>query len=167
MASLDVREANIRNLLLRLAEEAKHPGFASQVMVELIAAQLALELGRYCLLASENPAAGGLAPWRLRLIDERLQEVREAPTLAELAELCRLSVRQLTRGFRISRGCSIGEHVAEMRMQHARNMLAADLSVKSIGYELGFSSPSSFCYAFRKATGETPMQFRHRQWRAA
>ncbi|MCK9562989.1 MAG: helix-turn-helix transcriptional regulator [Bacteroidales bacterium] len=167
VASLDVRETNIRNLLLRLAEEAKHPGFASDVMVELIAAQLAIELGRYCRVASAGPTAGGLAAWRLRLIDERLREVRAAPTLAELAELCRLSVRQLTRGFRISRGCSIGEHVANTRMEHARGMLAADLSVKSIAYELGFSSPSSFCYAFRKATGETPVQFRHRQWRAA
>lgn len=167
LASLDVREANIRNLLLRLAEEVKHPGFASEVMMELIAAQLAIELGRYCSAGYAGPVSGGLAPWRLRLIDERLRDVCEAPTLAELADLCRLSVRQLTRGFRISRGCSIGEYVTRMRMEHARRMLAADMSVKSIAYELGFSSPSSFCYAFRKATGETPMQFRHRQWRAA
>ena len=43
MAGLDIREGNIRSLLLRLAEEARNPGFASDVLVELIATQLAIE----------------------------------------------------------------------------------------------------------------------------
>ena len=40
------------------------------------------------------------------------------PSLAELAELCALSVRQLTRGFRASRGCSLGEHIAQRNKQN-------------------------------------------------
>lgn len=166
LAGLDICDANIRGLLLRLAQEARHPGFASGVLVELITAQLAIELARYCAVVNEGPQAGGLAPWRLRLIDERLREVREPPTLAELAELCRLSVRQLTRGFRASRGCSIGDYLALSRVEHAKRLLAGDESVKSIAYSLGFSSPSSFCFAFRRATGETPGQFRQRLPRA-
>jgi len=161
-ASLDVRDVNIRNLMLRLGQELRQPGFASQTMVELIAAQIALELRRYSLRLEENAARGGLAPWRLRLIDERLQEEREAPTLTELAALCKLSVRQLTRGFQASRGHSIGQHVANSRLEHAKRMLAGDHSVKHIAYSLGFSSPSSFCCAFRRATLETPGQFRQR-----
>jgi AraC family transcriptional regulator len=161
-ASLDIPDANIRSLLLRLTDEMRNPGFASNVMVELITAQLALELGRYYNAINEGPATGGLAPWRLRLIDERLREVREAPTLAELAVLCNLSVRQLTRGFRANRGRSIGEHVAQCRLDNAKRLLATDQSVKSIAYSLGFASPSSFCFAFRRAIGETPRQFRQR-----
>ena len=162
LAGLDIRDADIRGLLQRLVREAKSPGFASEMLVELIAAQITIELARYCTTVDEGRLTGGLAPWRLRLIDERLREVCEAPTLAELAELCRLSVRQLTRGFRASRGCSIGEYVASSRVEHAKQLLATDQSVKSIAYSLGFSSPSSFCFAFRRATGETPRQFRHR-----
>ncbi len=162
-ASLDLRDVNIRNLMLRLALELRQPGFASETMVELIAAQLALELRRHCLRLVETPIrGGGLAPWRLRLIDERLQEEREAPTLGELAALCRLSVRQLTRGFQASRGHSIGQHVANSRLEHARRMLAGDHSIKHIAYTLGFSSPSSFCCAFRRAMLETPGQYRQR-----
>ena len=161
-AILDIPDANIRSLLMRLAEELRHPGFASEVLVELICAQVAIELGRYCAAVNDGPATGGLAPWRLRLIDERLREVQAAPTLAELADLCKLSVRQLTRGFRASRGCSIGDHVALSRLDHAKRMLATDQSVKAVGYSLGFSSPSSFSYAFRKLLGETPRQFRQR-----
>ena len=165
-AILDIPDANIRGLLLRLAEEVRHPGFASEVLVELICAQIAIELGRYCAGINEGPITGGLAPWRLRLIDERLREVKAAPTLAELADLCKLSVRQLTRGFRVSRGCSIGDHVARSRLDHAKRLLASDESVKGIAYSLGFSSPSSFSYAFRRLLGETPRQFRQRVLRA-
>ena len=160
-ASLDIHDANIRRLLLRLADEMRHPGFASKALAELIASQMAIELGRYCATISERPESGGLAPWRLGLIDERLRDVQEAPTLAELAALCNLSVRHLTRSFRESRGCSIGDYVAKSQIDHAMRLLVGDQSVKSIAYSLGFASPSSFCFAFRQATGQTPRQFRH------
>jgi AraC family transcriptional regulator len=165
-AILNIPDANIRGLLLRLAEEVRHPGFATEVLVELICAQIAIELGRYCAGVNEGPVTGGLAPWRLRMIDERLREVKDAPTLDELAGLCQMSVRQLTRGFRASRGCSIGDHVAHSRLNHAKRLLASDQSVKAIAYSLGFSSPSSFSYAFRRLLGETPRQFRQRVLRA-
>ena len=161
-ASLDVSDANMRALLLRLADETRHPGFASEMLVELIAAQLGIEFARYCRSASERPAGGGLAAWRLRRIDERLAEVAAAPTLAELAQLCNLSVRQLTRGFRASRGRSIGEHVADSRVEHAKRLLHGEHSVKAVAYTLGFASPSGFCYAFRRATGVTPRQYQQR-----
>lgn len=162
MAGLDIRDANIQQLLFRLIQEARQPGFASEILVELIVAQLAIELTRYCTEIGKTAKTGGLPTWRLRLIDERLQQLGQAPTLAELADLCRLSVRQLTRGFRASRGCSIGDYVANSRMKQAKQLLATDQSVKSIAYALGFSSPSSFCYAFRRDTGETPGQYRQR-----
>jgi AraC family transcriptional regulator len=161
-ASLDIRDAKVRHLLLRLAEEAKHPGFASETMVELLAGQLAIELFRLGATIGESQAHGGLAPWQLRLIEERLRGVREAPTLAVLAQLCRISVRQLTRGFRASRGCSIGAYVAESQMEHAKRLLAADESVSAIAGVLGFSSSSNFCFAFRRATGLSPGDFRRR-----
>jgi AraC family transcriptional regulator len=161
-ASLDIPDANIRSLLLRLAEELRNPGFASHVLVELIIAQVTIELARYCTTVQDGPATGNLAPWRLRLIEERLKEVREPPTLSELAALCKLSVRQLTRAFRASRGRSIGEYVEQCRLDHAKRLLATDASVKAIAYSLGFASPSSFSFAFRRATGETPREFRQR-----
>src|SRR3546814_11762137 len=105
-----------------LAQETRHPGFASKVLVELLVAQLGIELARYCERINDVQSGGGLSSWRLRLIDERLHEVRDAPTLTELAELCTLSVRQLTRGFRASRGCSIGSYVANSRIEHAKQM---------------------------------------------
>jgi AraC family transcriptional regulator len=161
-AGLDIADENVRRLLLRLAEELRQPGFASAALIELIVAQLAIELGRYGLGVADGPAIGGLAPWRLRLIDERLDDVRDMPTLAELAALCHLSVRQLTRAYRTSRGRSIGDHIAAARIDHAKRLLASHDSIKAIAYALGFASPSAFSFAFRRATGLTPREFRHR-----
>lgn len=159
-ASLDIADAQLRDLLVRLAGEMRHPGFASQLLVELIVAQVVIELGRYFMRFDEIPAAGELAPWRLRLIEERLREVREIPTLSELASLCNMSIRQLSRGFRASRGRSIGEYIANTRIDHAKRLLAGDQPVKTIAYSLGFCSPAAFCFAFRRATGMTPGEFR-------
>lgn len=159
-ASLDIAQSSIRSLLVRAGQEARHPGFGSEVLMELIAAQMAIELSRYCASVAERPASGGLAPWRLRLIDERLTEMRAPPTLGELASLTNLSVRQLTRGFRASRDCSIGDYVEASRIEGAKRLLATEESVKAIAYSMGFASPSSFTYAFRRATGVTPSEFR-------
>jgi AraC family transcriptional regulator len=162
-ASLDIVHPHIRSCLFRLAEEAKHPGLGSRELTELLAGQLAIEVARYCEAIAEGPMVGGLASWRLRRIDERLEQQGPSPALEELADLCGISVRQLTRGFRASRGCSIGDHIALTRIQVAKRLLDSPESIKAIAFMLGFASPSSFSYAFRRATGSTPRQFRARQ----
>lgn len=164
-STLDITNAPIRALLYRLAEEVRHPGLASDRMFEFLSGELAIELARFCLERVEQPVTGGLAGWRLRLIDERLSDDLSAPSLAELARLCNISVRQLTRGFRVSRGCSIGDYVEERRMEAAKRLLMTGESVKSVAFSLGFSSPSSFTFAFRRSVGSSPSQFHRRQGR--
>lgn len=161
--ALDVTNVRIRNLLFRLTEEVRHPGFAGPQMIEFLSGELAIELGRFCLEAVERSVTGGLASWRLRLIDERLGDDPTAPGLDELAKLCSISIRQLTRGFRASRGCSIGDYIEQRRMETAKRMLMAGDSVKAIAFAMGFASPSSFTYAFRRAVGISPTHFRTRQ----
>jgi AraC family transcriptional regulator len=164
-ATIDIPSARIRALLFRLTEEVRHPGLASDRMLEFLAGELSIELGRFCLAVHERPATGGLAGWRLRLIDERLSDNPVAPTLGELAELCNISIRQLTRGFKVSRGCSIGDYMEQRRMEAAKRLLVDGESVKTIAFNMGFSSPSSFTFAFRRAVGISPSQFRQRQTR--
>jgi AraC family transcriptional regulator len=161
-ASLDVASPHMRALLGWLAEEAHRPGLATGALAELMIGQLAIELGRFCRGIEDGPSTGGLGAWRLRVIDERLRDVQSPPTLAELAALCNLSVRQLTRGFRASRGCSINDYVSRSRIESAKRLLAGEDSVKAIAFAMGFASPSSFAYAFRRANGITPRQFRQR-----
>jgi AraC family transcriptional regulator len=165
VATIDLTSARVRALLRRMAEEVGHPGFAADQLLDFLAGQLAIELARFCLEVNEAPVTGGLAGWRLRLIDERLAEDPTAPSLAELADLCSVSVRQLTRGFKVSRGCSLGDYIESRRMETAKRMLVAGETVKTIAFAMGFASPSSFTFAFRRAVGISPSQFRQRQTR--
>jgi AraC family transcriptional regulator len=71
-------------------------------------------------------------------------------------------VRQLTRGFRVSRGCSIGDYLAQARIDMAKRRLASEESIKAVAIAMGFGSPSNFTSAFRRSTGMTPGQFRQR-----
>lgn len=164
--TVDIPSARIRALLFRLTEEVRHPGIASDRMLDFLAGELSIELGRFCLEVHERPATGGLAGWRLRLIDERLSDDPTPATLGELATLCNISIRQLTRGFKVSRGCSIGDYMEQRRMEAAKRLLVDGESVKTIAFHMGFSSPSSFTFAFRRAVGISPSQFRQRQTRS-
>lgn len=160
--ALNIADPTIHTQLLRLSTEVRAPSFASETLVELISAELVIELARYCLGIEEPRAAGGLAAWRMRLIDERLAEPGDRPSLIELAGLCDMSPRQLTRAFRVSRGCSIGNYIVQSRIEHAKRLLRTDQNLKSIAPALGFGSTSSFYLAFHKIMGETPRQFRQR-----
>jgi len=161
-AGLNVPDRSIRGMMMRLTREVVHPGFASETLLELIVQQLAIEVGRYCALFSQDRVKSGLAAWRLRIIDDRVMEVGKAPSLTELAELCNLSVRQLSRGFRISRSCSIGHYVEQSRIENAKRLLMSGKSVKTVAYSMGFSSPSSFSFAFRRLAGRSPTEYRQK-----
>lgn len=164
--TLDIQSARLRALLFRLTEEVRFPGFASEQMLDFMGGQIAIELARVCMVAEDYSDSGGLAGWRLRLIDERLAAHNAAPSLKELADLCKVSVRQLTRGFRKSRGSTLGEYIERYRMENAKRMLMTGESVKNTAYHLGYASASSFTFAFKRAIGVSPSQFRDRQARA-
>lgn len=159
-ANLNIVNADLRGCLWRIGRELRNPGFASQTICELLVAQAAIDLGRHCNAHRDCKTSGGLSPRRLKIVEERLSTSTRHATLGELAELCGLSVRHLARAFKISRGCSIGEYVEQRRIGHARRLLSQGRSVKEVARVLGFSSPENFSTAFRRATGQSPRQFR-------
>lgn len=158
-ASLNITNPSIRSLLGRLGEELLNPGFAGTALIEMMAGQIGIELARYLMDVQELPRTGGLSGRNLRQIDERLAQSGPPPSLSELAGLCGLSVRHLTRAFRTSRRRSIGSYIAASRMERAKQLLASGMSVKWVAYTMGFSSPAALSTAFRRATGERPRKY--------
>jgi AraC family transcriptional regulator len=162
-ASLNLNHRYIQSLLFRLSGEVGQPQFATERFVEHLTAQLGIEIARCFARALDTKAhSGGLAPWRLRLIDERVARPGNPPTLTELADTCKLSVRQLTRAFKITRGCSVGDYIAENRIDQAKRLLMANHDIRSVAAKLGYSSSASFSAAFRRVTGSNPRAFRQR-----
>jgi AraC family transcriptional regulator len=159
---LHIWSETIRSPLLRIAEELRSPGFASTLIVEGLSLVILGELSR--LLHQRRPnlgASGGLASWRLNLIEEMVRADRKPPSLAELARVCRLSTRHLTRAFRKETGITLGAFIEQAVMDRARRLLQdTHAPIATIAADTGFASPAGFSAAFRRATGETPRGFR-------
>lgn len=86
----------------------------------------------------------------------------DARTLEDWARELGVAPRTLAREFQKEARITFTQYRTEFRLQTALERLAADQSVTTVAYDLGFGSPSNFIAMFRKATGVTPAAyFRH------
>ena len=111
---------------------------------------------------AEPPMRGGLAGWQRRSVAQYIEEnMSEQISLAELAELARLSVFHFSRAFKQSFGMPPHRYHTSRRIERAKNLLAKpNQSVTEIALDMGFSDTSSFTAAFRKLAGRTPTEYR-------
>lgn len=162
-ASLDVRSPAVRDSLRRIAGEIAQPGFCSEMLVQAIWLQAAIELQRYLRLTHDQgeTRSAGLSRLQLQSIGERIEQPGKPPSVAELAAECGLSTRHFFRQFRAATGQTLTNYVTERKIDRAKQLLRqAGPAIKVIAWECGFDSAAAFSAAFRKATGLTPRQFR-------
>lgn len=96
---------------------------------------------------------------------ERAMEGRlhRPPSIPEMAELCRMSVRTFHRAFDAAYGVSPGKYVQLKRIERAKELLADErLTIDAVADRCGFSQPAFFRTIFARETGLTPAQFRKR-----
>jgi AraC family transcriptional regulator len=149
-------------LLCRMYREVQVPDFATADVLDTLAKQVAIEIVRKFKLRSHenNNRAGGLAPWRLRLIRARLYSDAPLPDLEEVAALCDITVRHLTRAFRSETGQTLGRYIEAVMVERAKALLQARVPVGQIAKTLGYSHSSAFASAFHRATGVRPSEVR-------
>lgn len=82
-------------------------------------------------------------------------------TVQEYASLLGVSLRSLNNYVRESSDRTplqlINERIA---LEAKRQIRHSPLSVKEIGYQLGFDDPSNFVKFFKRVTGQTPTEYR-------
>jgi AraC family transcriptional regulator len=160
---LSVRSSLLPSILLRLMNEAIHPGFVSTALGESLGQALLVECSHVILSKdSEEPQGGRLAARHFRIIDEYLAGLScEAPSITAIAKLCGMSERHLSKSFRAQTNQSIGRYLRCVQISKAQAyLLETDLALKEVAYRLGFSTPANFSIAFRAATGQTPGDYR-------
>lgn len=167
---MPVRDKSLEDMMQRIHGELESPGFGAEAMIEAACTMIAVEVARLAQTGAGRTIAsrarrGGLAPWQLHRIHDRIAAAPEAgyPGVQELAELCGLSRSHLMRMFKGSTGCSLHGFIAEHRLAAARQLLADDrLSIKEVAATLGFRDPAHFTNAFRREEHMTPSEFRQR-----
>jgi AraC family transcriptional regulator len=159
-AAFNISGGQIEWLLRRMYRELRNPDFATPQVIEALAKQLTVDIIRTLKLRREDTAhyVGGLAPWRLRLIRKRLWSEEALPSLEELANLCDMTVRHLSRAFRSETGGTLGKHIEAAMVDRANRMLGSGMRVREVAKALGYGTSGSFGAAFRRATGLLPSE---------
>lgn len=124
--------------------------------------RLLLEILQTCLKESRSdnarPVAGRLIRGAYAYMDKNYCE---NCTLKDIAASVHVSANHLRTVFLNSEGYSPYEYITRKRVEKAKNMiLLGESSLAQIALECGFCSQSHFCAVFKKATGQTPAQYR-------
>jgi AraC family transcriptional regulator len=162
--SAAISSAIIKADFNRLLTILRMPGLAASDFVGAASKIVLFEVLRHLGTKGEEvePRPGGLTAWRHGRIRERLaNENKPIPTVTELAALCGITSRHLTRAYRNDTGESIGSVVARSMAERAKRDLGSGrVSIKRIAADLGFSSTASFSVAFTREVGMRPSAFR-------
>lgn len=161
----NIKNMNIQNHMLRLAEEAKNPGYGSKQLVKALFDSLLIELSRHfrSVRSASHTNTGELSMHQLRLINEKVKNSLSSNIhIDSLADLCGVSGRHLSRMFKKTTGYTLGKYISYERINLAKFLLSQPQGlVKEVAFKCGFKSQSSFSQAFHEATGLTPSQYRN------
>ena len=95
------------------------------------------------------------------VIERVLTNYRQPLAVADLARRAGLSASQLQREFRRLFAMTVGEYILRLRLLVARRRLrTTSETVGRIAVECGFYDQAHFTRAFKKHTGQTPLEFR-------
>lgn len=132
------------------------------------AATLALHAAVLELVALACRADDERRPAWLQCVLDRLHDDPLAtPSLQELAQLAGVHPSHLARSFQRAKGASVGEYQRGLRIGLARKALTEQhRSIADVAALAGFTDQSHFARVFRRMTGETPRDYRHRLQRA-
>lgn len=79
----------------------------------------------------------------------------------DIAKKSGYSTWHLQRAFKIYKGITIGQYVAQLKLKNAAKLLATtDIPIIEISFISGFSSQQAFTRRFNQYFGETPGKFR-------
>jgi AraC family transcriptional regulator len=85
------------------------------------------------------------------------------PKFSELATTVGVHPVHLSRAFRAAYGCTPGEYLRRLRIEHAQRLLAESrMPLAQVACAVGYYDQSHFTAVFRRLTGSTPAQYRAR-----
>lgn len=157
----DIADRNIKMMMRRLALEAISPGMQAEDLLDALARTIRIDVARY-FHANERSVTGVLAKWQVKRIEEYVEKNLGADLgIARLAGIVQISPGHLMRSFRQTMGMTVHQYVTQRRMDRACYLLSETrVPLKKMATDLGYGTPSSFTYAFRKAMGTTPARYR-------
>ncbi|MEL7511506.1 MAG: AraC family transcriptional regulator [Cyanobacteria bacterium J06554_3] len=89
-----------------------------------------------------------------------IEQVKQPPSLNELARRVNLNQRKLNRGFRQLFGTTVFGYLQAYRLQQAKTLLQAnDLTIAAVATTVGYRNPEAFSTAFRRKFAVSPKAY--------
>jgi AraC family transcriptional regulator len=141
----------------RLMRELTAADSAGPIAAEGLALELVVELAR-----STSPLRGGGAPrWLVAAEDLIHERYRTGASVGEIARVVGVHPATLARAYRRRFGCSVGERIRTLRVEHAARALRETSDpLSEIALHAGFYDQSHFTNTFRRHVGVTPGVYR-------
>ena len=125
-----------------------------------LAARLLGKYSAHRLISKRRSVA--LPTFTLRRVTEYVDNnLTKDLTLAEIADVARMSPHYFSRAFRQSTGRPPHRYVMDRRIERAKTLLSnKNLPLVDVGLSVGFQNQSHFTALFHKRTGLTPKAYR-------
>jgi AraC-like DNA-binding protein len=102
----------------------------------------------------------GRVVWLGHVRDRLREEFRATPRIEALAGDVGVHPVHLAQAFRQRYGCTVGEYIRHLRVEHAAAQLRGSNSISRIALEAGFADHSHLTRVFRRIVGMTPSKYR-------
>jgi AraC family transcriptional regulator len=84
-------------------------------------------------------------------------------SLSQIADLVGVHSTTLTRAYRRAFGCTVGERIRRLRVEHAaQELVRSRMPLSQVALRAGFYDQSHFSNAFRRHMLVTPAEYRRR-----
>jgi len=142
---------------MKLYKEFREMDEASPLAIEGLALEMLAEVSRRKVkVADRRPPR-----WLSQALDLLHEQFSERLTIAYLATSVGVQPVHLAREFRKFYRRTIGEHIRQLRIEHACGELCvSDASLAAIASAAGFSDQSHFSRTFKRLMLMTPAQYR-------
>lgn len=160
---LAIRSAALRQIMTLIDKEIRLEEQNSEAALNHLSELAVIELRRILKSRNKDRQNGRLAAWQFKRIRDRLSQAGSSPDVRELASLCGISPRHLHRQFLALTGKTVVAYITATEMERAKKLLRSSTTpIKAIAQQCGYGHESSFARAFRRATGASPLTFRHK-----
>lgn len=161
--AVQIERGKVSWLAARLYDEFHLMDDLSWMAIEGLFIELMAEVIRHNLKRSSPRTL----PWISQVQELIHDRYTERLTLFDLASAVSVHPVHLAREFRRRMGCTIGQHIRQLRIEHACRMLAkGSSSLADIALASGFADQSQFTKTFTNLVGMSPSRFRHLKSRA-
>ena len=159
----NLTDSVIATQMRALQNELNNRGLMGRLYAESLCCAIAVRIARIYSKTGTSPARGGLAPRRLRKIQDYIEaNLADEITLTDLASIAGLSSAHFCRAFRTSAGMPTHQYIVQRRIDRAKTLLTEHkMSIAEIALAVGFGDQSHLTTHFRRLVGTTPGRFRN------